>query len=107
MKKYKFSGHKYITAGVNAELPSELVRYIWKMVESKKNEKDFEMDYLQVFTMKPIAVDGEKMQEITHMQEQPIEYEKTYHISTNTIITEKVYVIDDVSHVTMLLAREY
>ena len=46
------------------------------------------------------------MQQIIHESEQPI-YKKVYLIPTDKPITEKLYVIDDEDHSTMLLASEY
>ena len=45
-------------------------------------------------------------QRIKHTQEVP-EYSKEYVISTENPITEKVFVIDDKTHSTMILAIEY
>ena len=61
-----------------------------------------EKDYLQVFLL---SVDGEN-QRIIHEQEQP-EYRKEYLFSSENPVTAKVYVIDDKTHSTMLLAEEY
>jgi len=45
-------------------------------------------------------------QKITHTQEVP-EYKKEYIFNTGTVITAKIFVIDDKTHSTMLLAEEY
>ena len=59
-------------------------------------------DYLQVFSLSC----DERKQKITHSQEEP-EYSKEYVFDTRTAITEKIFVIDDKTHSTMLLANEY
>lgn len=59
-------------------------------------------DYLQIFSL--YAKDGR--QRIKHTQEVP-EYSKEYVISTENPITEKIFVIDDKTHSTMILANEY
>ena len=46
------------------------------------------------------------MQKITHSQEQP-EYSKEYLFPSEEPITAKIFVIDDETHTTMLLAEEY
>ena len=61
-----------------------------------------EKDYLQVFCL---SADGEN-QRIIHEQEQP-EYRKEYLFPSENPVTAKVYVIDDKTHSTMLLAEEY
>lgn len=47
-----------------------------------------------------------KMQSITHRSEEP-EYHMSYLIPSDTPVTEKLYIIDDGDHSTMLLASEY
>ena len=59
-------------------------------------------DYLQVFSL---SCDNGK-QRINHSQEDP-EYSKEYVFYTGTAITDKIFVIDDDTHSTMLLANEY
>ena len=46
------------------------------------------------------------MQSITHSSEEP-EYHMEYLIPSENPITEKLYVIDDGDHSTMLLSSEY
>ena len=46
------------------------------------------------------------MQSITHTSEEP-EYRMEYLIPSDALITEKLYIIDDGDHSTMLLASEY
>lgn len=50
--------------------------------------------------------DNNGMQRIVHYQEIP-EYQKHYLLKTEKSVTEKVFVIDDQTHTTMLLASEY
>ena len=59
-------------------------------------------DYFQVFELKPAG----NLQSITHTSEKP-EYRMEYLIPTDSPITEKLYIIDDGDHSTMLLASEY
>ena len=59
-------------------------------------------DYLQVFNL---SCDNGR-QRIKHSQEDP-EYSKEYVFDTGIPITEKVFVIDDGTHSTMILAEEY
>ena len=49
-------------------------------------------------------IDGK--QHIHHFSEQP-EYSKEYMIDLANPVNQKVYVIDDIDHSTMLLAEEY
>ena len=54
----------------------------------------------------PTDHEGRRAQKIVHTQEQP-PYEKEYILLTDEIVTEKVFVIDDETHHTFLLAEEY
>ena len=85
------------------------------MLKSHLRRRDqryrLELDYLQVFvieTKQNTERDG-KVLEITHSQEVP-EYSKTYEIpikNEDVSIDGKMFVIDDVTHATMLWAEEY
>ena len=93
-----FQNKRFLTRGVQAEIPMELQLFLWNCIDQLPEERD---DF-QVFALKEI--DGK--QHIHHFSEQP-EYSKEYQISTEKPITAKVYVIDDIDHSTMLLAEEY
>ncbi len=61
-----------------------------------------EKDYLQVFKLTA----KDHTQHVTHSQEEP-SYERTFTFPTDEPITAKIFVIDDETHSTMLLAEEY
>ena len=94
-----------MTKGISSEIPFYLQNVMWIMIESMEIEKK---DYLQIFELSKTVADGKIFQKIIHRQEQP-EYEKSVTVLVNEedIVEKKVYVIDDVSHCTMLLAEEY
>ena len=89
---------RYLTCGVDAAIPLELQLFLWECVERMPAPKD----YLQVFELKPV----ENLQSITHRSEEP-EYHMEYLLPSDSPITEKLYIIDDGDHSTMLLASEY
>jgi len=89
---------RYMTCGVDSTIPLELQMFLWECVERMPAPKD----YLQVFELKPVG----SLQSITHRSEEP-EYHMEYLLPLEVPITEKLYVIDDGSHSTMLLAEEY
>ena len=93
-----FQNKRFLTRGVQAEIPVELQLFLWNCIDQLPEERD----YFQVFALKEI--DGK--QHIHHFSEQP-EYSKEYQISTEKPITAKIYVIDNIDHSTMLLAEEY
>ena len=94
-----FNNQRYLTLGVEAEIPLALQLFMWGCIDRLPEERD----YLQIFQLEPL---GEKMQRITHESEQPA-YKKVYLIPTDNPITEKLYVIDSDTYSTMLLAEEY
>lgn len=102
-----FDNQRYMTVGIESTLPNELILFLWTLLD-EMHQYDRPMDYLQVFSLWPDkdAV-GTSIQVIKHTQERP-GYQGIYHLYLPTDpITAKVYVIDDISHSTMLLAEEY
>ncbi len=93
-----FNNQRYLTRGVQAEIPFELQLFMWACIDSLPSERD----YFQVFRLENLN----GIQKITHFSEQP-EYCKEYMIPTDKPITEKVYIIDSDEYSTMLLAEEY
>lgn len=75
--------------------------FLWKLVDSLPTERD----YLQVFDL----YEQNGRQWVRHRAEEPehcTEYEFPYQVATG-IVTDKVYIIDDGDHTTMLFADEY
>ena len=96
---FEESKPRYLTRGIDAEIPLELQMFMWEVVDRMLEPKD----YLQVFRL----TEQNGLQIIHHTTEQP-EYEMTYILTTMTkAVTAKVYIIDDGDHCTMLLAEEY
>ena len=71
---------------------------MWEIIDQIPVDKD----YLQVFSLS----EDKGKQKIKHTQEVP-EYSKEYVFNTGTPVTAKIFVIDDKTHSTMLLANEY
>ena len=101
----EFTGTRYITCGIENEIPIELQTILWDMI-NKDRQQGKVLDYLQVFALKSAFENGVIMQEITHSQEQP-RRKNTTTIKTDSPISAKIFVIDDTSHITMLLNHEY
>ena len=93
-----FTNKRYLTCGVDATIPPDIQLFMWGCVEKLRDPRD----YLQVFELKPVG----SMQSITHRSEEP-EYRMEYLFPADNPITEKVYIVDDGDHSTMLLANEY
>ncbi len=92
-----FQNARYLTRGVQSEIPIELQLFMWSCIGSVP-----EPDYLQIFRLESAGT----MQKIIHEQEQP-PFSREHLILTSHPITAKVYVIDSDTYSTMLLASEY
>ena len=92
------SNQRYLTKGVQVDIPFELQLFMWECINHMPEERD----YFQVFDLD--ILDGK--QHIRHSSEQP-EYSQDYMIGFEEPVNQKVYVIDDGDHSTMLLAEEY
>ena len=93
-----FDNQRYITRGIDAEIPFELQLFMWDCIDRLPEE----CDYFQVFELNDLG----GMQRIIHFSEQP-EYRMNYFIPTSKAVNAKIYVIDSEDYSTMLLANEY
>ena len=94
-----FENPKYTTRGVQGEIPDSLMLLMWQMIAAMRTAQK---DYLQVFTLTKTPTG----QHIVHTQEQPM-YRYELDVHCKCAVDAKVYVIDDKTHTTMLLASEY
>ena len=93
-----FNNQRYLTKGVQSEIPLELQLFMWGCIDKLLEERD----YFQVFKLENLG----GIQKITHFSEQP-EYHREYLVPTENPITAKVYIINSDTYSTMLLAEEY
>lgn len=93
-----FTNKRYLSRGVNNTIPIELQLFMWACIDQLPEPRD----YLQIFDLEQVG----NMQSITHRSEQP-EYRKVYLLPSDDPISEKLYIIDDGDHSTMILASEY
>ena len=94
-----FNHQKFLTRGIESEIPAWLVHLMWHMVLMMEVS---EKDYLQVFTLTKTPT-GQ-----THRPragQPPYRYE--LDVPCDDAVNAKVFVIDDLTHSTMLLAEEY
>ena len=90
---------RYLSRGVDLEIPLEIQLFLWTAIDKMPEPKD----YLQMFNL--TIENG--MQIVKHSSEQP-KFNMTYVLPTaEQTVTQKIYVIDDGDHCTMLLAEEY
>ena len=104
---YKFNREtRYVTKGVNSEIPLEIQVLIWRCVDELV-ESNMETDYLQVFKFNE---EKQGFLSIIHTQEQP-EYKKEVSVMMEDrflkLIGNIVFLIDDKTHSTAILSREY
>ena len=94
-----FNNQRYVTRGITNTVPLVTQIILWDCIDSMKVERK---DYLQIFKL----IANGTNQQVTHSQEEP-SYERTFTFPTDEPITAKIFVIDDETHSTMLLAEEY
>ncbi|MEI3015770.1 MAG: DUF960 domain-containing protein [Oscillospiraceae bacterium] len=94
-----FNNQRYVTKGITSTVPLVTQIILWDCIDSMKIERK---DYLQVFKL----VANGSNQQVTHTQEEP-PYERIFTFPSDYPITAKIFVIDDETHTTMLLAEEY
>lgn len=94
-----FDNPKYLTKGVQSTIPGWLTLLMWSIIEGMQVEHK---DYLQVFRLQKT----ERGQRIWHEQERP-PYLYQMDVPCTDAVNAKIFVIDDGTHSTMLLADEY
>lgn len=95
----RFSNKRFITKGVEENINPFLQIFMWQCID----ELPLPQDYLQVFDL---TIENGK-QKIKHTQEEP-EYHKEYILNSNAhFYSGRIFIIDDETHSTMLLAEEY
>lgn len=104
--RYEFKKeNRYLTRGVSKDVPLKVQIVIWSIIDNHI-ESDIETDYLQVFNFQ--EKHGRFF--IHHSQEVP-QYQKSYEYDLVDdlvpLVGKRIFVIDDVTHSTMLLSNEY
>ena len=95
---FEKSKDRYLTRGVDAEIPIALQMFLWDAVDNMPEPRD----YFQVFRFS----EKNGLQIVHHTSEQP-QFEMTYIVEAKKLVIAKVYIIDDGEHCIMLLAEEY
>ena len=99
--------NRYVTCGIDQRLPQDLQRLIWTSIDARILFSNEKIDYLQVFTFKKI---DDEILAVHHEQEQPpllnVNY-TNYRPEYEELLHEKIFVIDDGDHSTILFAYEY
>ncbi len=105
-KKYSFNPEsRYLTRGINSEVPLSMQMLLWDIID-RVVASDIDTDYLSVFKFKEdnnnvIVIYSQE--EPSYIQEHPFKMQENYRV----LIGKTIFVIDDVTHSTMLLASEY
>lgn len=101
----KFDNDAYMTRGFSETIPPELQITLFNILKSKKSSEN-ELDYLQVVKLTKKQIGESLFQEIVWQQEQPPTSDKML-LPCKEAVTCKVFIIDDETHHTYLLAEEY
>ena len=99
-----FSNAGYMTRRFADEIPMGQQLFMIETINTYRNNSN--VDYLQVFELSEVIVNGRTCQRIVHSQERP-PYKKVYTIETDEVVRQKIFVIDDEDYHTFLLAEEY
>ncbi len=103
---YKFQ-NRHATRGINSNVPLEVQLLLWNLISNLINKK-VQVDYLQVFEFNK---HDDSVIEIIHRQEEPEiinkHYIKTDNENLNKLVNKTIFVIDDITHSTMLFSEEY
>lgn len=106
-KRNPFAHPRYATRGVLDCLDPTVQQELWLMVDLLCTHRLVKPDYLQVFDLKPDYDSLQFNQSIRHHQECP-PYSATNALRVkNNPVAARVFVIDDDTHCTMMLADEY
>lgn len=101
----KMFKNRYLTCGVQSSIPPEIISFMWCLIDDLL-AGSHEVNSLQVFDLwEGTDGMGKLVQMVTHTQE---EYKAIYdlYLPINPI-RATIFVIDDFTHATMLLAQEY
>lgn len=106
-----YKGDKYITRGIQVQVGLDIQIVLWGMIEELNQRKEIEMDYLQLFRLKPKDIEGTMAQEIEHSQEVP-PYKNTVLLKIDNVIEATIFVIEEAHengqvYRTMMLSSEY
>lgn len=97
-----FGNSRFATNGVVSEIEESTQLAMWNLIDHLHIRRD----YLQVFHLSYVNINGMDMQQIIHEQEQPA-FREVIVIPAYYPVLLDVFVIDDGSQSTMLLSCEY
>lgn len=69
---FEKKSNRYITRGVNSTLSIQLQLLIWNLIDTLEQDKNIDLDYLQVFRLKRITDNETCNLVVTHSQEVPL-----------------------------------
>ncbi|HIW33173.1 MAG TPA: DUF960 domain-containing protein [Candidatus Paenibacillus intestinavium] len=94
---------RYITAGITNQVPLDTQLMLWELYETMQVES---RDYLQIFELTTVIGSHSCIHHILHKQEEP-SYVHTHEVAAYTMLSGKIYIVHDQTHLTMLWANEY
>ncbi|PTF96609.1 DUF960 family protein [Staphylococcus chromogenes] len=102
--------NRYITRGIDNNLPITLQHQLWQLVAQRENEQSKELEEIDYFHIFQFNMHNDRLY-IKHKQERPT-YVKTYKSNVkHPININRLYIIReddiDLSYYVMLLPEEY
>lgn len=99
-----FENKRHLTKGVQDSIGFDLQILMWSMIDKWRGK--IELDYLQVFELSIVEINGKVIQKITHTQEVP-EYKEEGFYKIKGPVNREVWVMDSGDYSMMLLSEEY
>ena len=98
-----FDNQRFITKGIESDIPNYLQNIMWYMIETMQVEQK---DYLQVFKLERVIVVLKFIKRLSILKNS-LNTSMRYNFKAENPVNAKIFVIDDKTHSTMLLAEEY
>ncbi|MFS0556375.1 DUF960 family protein [Brevibacillus sp. 179-C9.3 HS] len=97
---------RYATAAIVEEVGVGIQRLLWEMLDDRI-EQGHALDYLQVFELSVIFINGQAIQRVCNRQEQPCLQVELVTPQIESPIQTTIWIIDDGDCYTMLYPYEY
>ncbi len=109
-QKYFLQGEKHVTThGIDDRIDFLTQFLLWESIK-EAGKRGLKLDYMQVFKLKTVRTRSKErlLLKVTHIQDDP-PYENKFSIpiEPHEAVNGTVWVIDDLTHATMMWQEEY
>ncbi|MFA4133875.1 MULTISPECIES: DUF960 family protein [unclassified Brevibacillus] len=85
---------RYATVAIVEEVGGDIQRLLWEILDDRI-EQGHALDYLQVFNLSVISINGQAMQRVCNWQEQPCLQIESVTPQIKSAIQTTIWIIDD------------